>query len=320
MIDGDAKPAKPDADRLERSIYWIVFGVSAGCLLLGVLLYIGYGSLPDHGATARRFFFQVAYLFATELGIAGLVALVIIITIERFTRSKHQLAADRLIDRIKRNLFDAIFKRHIPAEVFEEVERCLLTNNIVRRNYSVNYSIRSIPDEEVNKGAISKADADSHLFCTVSCRYELHNITDGITKAPIELHLELPIDEALRKFVEIEELRIDNSITQINKKPDTASHRGSMNEVTISANGSVKVSIRGKTVKRKTDMEVWASRLPSDGMKLQVVAPPTIRVNAVANHSSSLTYEVLDNGQTHVWELERGIFPFQSIIFWWNAK
>ena len=315
--DGDVpKSIERDLERsLERSVYMIVGVLAMVSLSGGIILQKISAGAPE------SLWVDIASSFMKELGIAGIVALLIIATIEQFTRSKHQKAADSLMDRIKTNLFYAIYHRHIPTEVFEEVERCLLTKNIIRRNYSVSYSLSIIPPALVAEGKISQQDADGHLFATVSSRYELHNISDGSAKAPIEMYLELPIDENLRSYVEIMEVKIDNSVTQIEpfEYVKSAADSGFKKETTISPHGSVKISLKARTIKRKTDMEVWASRLPSDGLKLQVVAPEFIEVKAKANHSSQLTFEQLD-AQTRVWELESGIFPFQSVIFWWRAN
>lgn len=306
-------PTLPDPDKkLEKSIYLIVGISSAACILGGLLL----NKLWAHD---EEFYKHIISLFVAELGVAGFVALLIISTIERFTRSKHEKAANNLIDRIKSDLFYAIYKRHIPADVFAEVQRCLFNKSIYRKRYMVNYALSFIPQD----AEIAEKDRSNHLLCSIGSRYELHNISDIPENAVVEMYLEQPIDENMRKFLQIEELKIDGytftSDEILSLIKSTSDHLILRKETTIPAGGKIQVCVKGRTIKRKTDMEVWGSRLPSDGIMLQITAPENIKVHATANHSSSLEYENMDGGLTHIWTLNRGIFPFQSIIFWWKA-
>ncbi len=66
--------------------------------------------------------------FFKELGVAGVIALILVFTIEKFTRQRHEKAANTLVEKINNNLFHAIYKRYIPEEVFSEVEKSLLKN------------------------------------------------------------------------------------------------------------------------------------------------------------------------------------------------
>lgn len=88
--------------------------------------------------------------------------------------------------------------------------------------------------------------------------------------------------------------------------------------VSIPPAGQIKVSMRSHTVKRKLDMEVWSSRVPSEGLTLRVRAPADIPIHATANHSEALQKNRTDATST-IWKLDHGIFPFQSVIFWWKA-
>ncbi|MDP1634267.1 MAG: hypothetical protein Q8L69_06255, partial [Gallionellaceae bacterium] len=65
--------------------------------------------------------------------------------------------------------------------------------------------------------------------------------------------------------------------------------------------------------------EIWTSRLPSDGFKLTVSMPgKDIKVFAKALHFEKIV-PILSNDVTKSWELKHGIFPFQSVIFWWHS-
>lgn len=87
----------------------------------------------------------------------------------------------------------------------------------------------------------------------------------------------------------------------------------------IPPNGSIEVSSSSYLFKQKTDSEIWASRIPSNGFKLTVSMPSKdIKVLAQAHHSEKLV-PILSYEVTKSWELKHGMFPFQSVIFWWHS-
>ena len=64
-------------------------------------------------------------------------------------------------------------------------------------------------------------------------------------------------------------------------------------------------------------MEVWSTRIPSDGLTLSVRHPTNLQVDATANHSQKLD-PLLSQPNIHKWKLDHGMFPFQSVVFWWK--
>lgn len=80
------------------------------------------------------------------------------------------------------------------------------------------------------------------------------------------------------------------------------------------------MSTEATLIKQKLDQEIWASRIPSDGIKLTVSIPSKdLVVYANALHSEPLL-PIINNDATKSWELNHGIFPFQSVVFWWCGK
>jgi hypothetical protein len=86
-----------------RLVYFVVFAVSVISMLVSHKFLPGY---PDVAT------------FTKELGFAGIIALIIIFTVERHTRSSHQKAANALIRDINKDLFHAIYNRSHESGVF----------------------------------------------------------------------------------------------------------------------------------------------------------------------------------------------------------
>lgn len=287
-------------------------------LVLGISLIL-YGHESPEGMTAEKFL----KLIAKDAGLALTIATILVFTVENITRERHEKAAELTVSLINENLFKAIYQRYIPATVFSEVEKCLLTSDVLRTKYEIDYSLEYINDEKARELAITQQDQDSHMLCDVFTTFTLKNITDKPIKQPITVQLELPIDDNLKPLVGIDTVSIgdkplNESIIKGNTET-TDTHSVFSDEVSIPPDGAVKVTMNCHSVKRKTDMEVWASRLPSEGLTLRVSAPKDVQVHATANHSQKLTEDSSNQGRS-IWTIDHGIFPYQSIIFWWKAN
>lgn len=254
----------------------------------------------------------IFFYLAKEVGFALIVAIFLVFTIEKFTREHHQAAADELMEKTHKNLFHAIYKRYIPERVFEEVEKSLMESDVVRSRHELDYTIEA------------RADRPDLVTCTAQTSYELSSVVDAPVTHKIVVRLELPIEEHFHQECSIDELRIGNAVLNAHILARyivrDAEHCTLSYPMEMTPRGVYQISTRSRLVKKTTDMEVWASRIPSDGLKLTVSTPSkSLEVCASANHSQKLE-ERLNNGVTKKWDLPFGIFPYQSIIFWWKPR
>lgn len=277
------------------------------------LFFVSLGLLTFSHYLDKNLFW---HLLTLELGIAGIVAFILIFTIERLTKEERENATKKQIQSITKNLFHAIYGRYIPDSVFSEVERSLFSCDVVRTNYQINYAISAVsqipefPTEE----------AKEHLMCSITSRYDLKNITDKEIKYDIRSFIELPIDKELWQFVKFSEISIDGTSCDISTE-NTDSHIVLTQMARIGPKSKISVITKCVTIKRKTDSEVWASIIPSDGIKMTVSSPPHIEVKASENHSTALNYSLINESNiitTEEWSINTGVFPHQSIIFWWK--
>ena len=157
----------------DGAVYGVVFLLSLVCLLLSVIFQSDW---------------PVVAPFLKEMGFAGIISLIVIFTVERFSRKRHEIAADALVEKINHNLFHAIYNRYIPDAVFVEVEKCLMNSRVFRTGHELNYTIDNF--EENPQGV----DCTKHVKCLAQSRYTLHNVTGGEIEHPITLTLERPIE------------------------------------------------------------------------------------------------------------------------------
>lgn len=251
-----------------------------------------------------------------ELGTAGIVSLVIIFTIERFTRTKTQKAADRLLERINADLFYAIYKRYIPNDVFVEVERALLHASVFRTDHEIYYTIENIDEP------LDRVDISQYVRCRAQSRSRLKNVTGGPILHNVVLTLERPLDDALVKHCRIVSVKVGDvflASAEVEKHTTATDTQIVFRyPVQIDAGKVLDVATDSLLLKGRTDQEIWASRVPSSGTSLTVSIPGRdLKVMANALHSEQLQ-PVLNTDVTKKWELKHGMFPYQSVVFWWK--
>lgn len=259
---------------------------------------------------------SVAKTLFHELGFAGVVSVILIFTIEKFSRERHKLAAEALLERINQDLFRAIYKRYIPEAVFEEVEKCVMMGSVYRESHELDYTIDTFA-----------ADVDPELKassyqCTAQTSYKLRNLLDQDARHMVTVLLERPLDTRHDAWCTVNEVCINGVPLSPNLLAKgmtrTDQHVIFRHEIEIPAGAKVDIRTRSVLIKKKTDAEIWCSRLPSDGLTLTVSTPTKdLKVQASANHAEALQQK-LDNPVTRKWVLDFGIFPYQSIIFFWQ--
>ena len=275
----------------------------AYCLmfLVGVLLLIIAYNVTKDG---------FLYFLFKEVGFALIVAVFLVGTIERFSRERHEAAAKESVLEINRNLFYAIFKRYIPEKVFEEVEKSVMESNVFRTKHELDYTIQDFGDDLVT--------------CLAQTSYDLTSVVDAPIDHEIVVGLELPIDSKYILKCYIEQLTIGSSVMNADQLAPyiTRNHEHCTLrfKTRIEGRATINVTTKSHLIKKATDVELWASRIPSDGLKLTVSTPTgKLDVCASANHSEALDVKI-NNEVTKKWDLPHGIFPFQSIMFWWKPK
>jgi len=263
----------------------------------------------------------------SELGIAFFVALILIYTFEKNSRELDREETEKKVAKISENLFNAIYGRYIPDVVFSEVERSLFSTDIVRVNYSIDYMLVKIDNENNENNKISEKDEKSHFFCEINSAYILKNITDKEIRHTVVSKIEMPIDKELKNNVCFESFTLDgDELTKSDfgsciSTTEDENHMVFKKEVIIGPRSKVDIKMGLRTIRRKTDQEVWSSRLPSNGMTIRVHCPPSVNVQANGNHSTELKYRKISNNslaKIQEWSIDGGIFPYQSIIFWWQ--
>lgn len=275
---------------------------------------------------------SIWFILLKEVGIAILIAVVLIMTIEKFSHKKKEIDLEEeteknrleliekenqnkiFLENCTTNVLQSVYKRYIPESTFVEVERCLLRGHCSRTDYLIDYTIRDFNQEDVDK--YNNNGSGEHFIVDVYSSYTLINMLDEEVKTDVFFGLEVPNEKEYSEITEITSFKVRKA-EEITEAVKVSSHGEChfKSNVTLSPLEQVTIEMRGTTIKRKIDSEVWASRLPSDGIRVIVRAPENLEIHCKANNS-----HMMKKVSTNFWELNHGIFPHQSIVLWWNGK
>lgn len=294
-----------DGEVIKARLVYIVVACLAALSILGSLFVFPAAEYPIFSP------------FLRDLGMAGFIALIIIFTIEKFTRERNNAAADRLIEKINGNLFRAIYRRYVPDEVFVEVEESLMFSSVFRTGHEVYYSIQVVDEP------IDGIDCTKYVQCEARSNYMIKNLSDGPIHHDVVMTIERPLEEKLVNRCKILSVKIgkDNlSSDQILAATTlTDSQKVFRHAITLEKNEKIAIATSAALLKQKTDSEIWASRIPSDGITITVSVPGRdLAVNAHALHRQELE-PIMNTPVLKKWALRYGMFPYQSVVFWWKA-
>lgn len=291
-----------------QNLPYIIFG------LVGIILILGGRLLPADWELARY--------FSESLGGTLVIATVIIFTVELSQRERQMKASQEITEKISRDVFQAIYHRYIPDSVFKEVEDCLLHSTVYREDYRIECQL-----DEVSKAIpATHLPEDSRKYFVLSAhnRYKVKNNSKKKITHEVKTYVELPIDARWHDHVCIRGMRIngheieDETLRACSKKAEDGAVLCFTYPVQIAGGDEIHVSITYQTIKQKIDMEVWSTQQPTSKLTLQVSAPDGTTVHATANHSKGLEFIRDTLPGSREWSLPHGIFPHQSVIFWWH--
>ncbi|KTG23615.1 hypothetical protein AWR38_06195 [Idiomarina sp. WRN-38] len=260
--------------------------------------------------------------FLGDLGASFIIGVVLVYTLELFTRKRQLQENQKFIDEVNKNVLASVYKRIIPESSFKEVEDTLLNARVERTNYEISLVLKEFPSELADDG-IEQVNIDEHFLVHMHSSYTIRNLSSFRREHPVLFGVEVPVEKALEKFVQIDSFNIDGEeyVDDSDGEDPGKANLEKATTVTLEPYSSISVKMQGTTVKRKIDSEVWASIVPSDGVVVRIEAPNDIELNCRANHSKEIVFcEGHEQKQERVWKLEHGILPYQSIVAWWNGS
>lgn len=279
--------------KFESLVYALLGSAAIICLLLSNVL---------------RFYAQDWFTsLLHELGFAAIVALILTFTIERFSRERHAAEVKELTAGINRDLFHAVYGRHLPPGVFTEVERLLLAQRAHRSKLHVEYEFFDRPGR-------------STFVCKLRVSYELFNPSSEPVRCSVGMFVESPSDGRDTELCQVTDVTLGKQkLARVEIDGVTTKGRFAVvfdKDVELGAGERLEVDIHGQLVKNVIDTELWTSQMPCDGLRLTVRMPPGMNFEARSIHSQPLR-ELHSEQTMKVWRIDGGLIPQQGIAFWW---
>lgn len=292
------------------TIFHKIWQIGLGLVVVSIIsLFALFGFKDAFG----EFFHATLVSIVQSLLVAG----VMMIIIETISKKAQQISSEELIKKINKNLFFAVYRRQLDTGLVEEIEKSIFESKVFRMGHELTYTINP-----VNRDLDISMDGINHVVCEINSTYSLKNITQEKIVHPIRMDIELPIDSKWNDHCQCVSIKVDG--VEVKGKAEeriSGAQKIVTYNIEIAAGAEVSISTGATQIKRATDSEIWASRIPSNGMRLTLVTPRgDIETFAHANHRSDIKCLSEDSGSSKVWKLDQFILPHQSLVFWWKSK
>lgn len=280
-----------------------------------------------------EFLGEYASHLARELGFAGMVAVILIISLEQFSKARHSREVQKQIEGINRDLFFSLFKKKFTEPIIGELQNILFYTKLCRSELELNYELTKIPNPQI---ATHDQIGKEVVKCQFTSTYVLENVTADSIEHELCTYIELPMVQELHSLCEISSVKVQHTLTapvsngdervkspikvaaptEINPKPlISLEHK---TKVALGPYQKIRVRVRAQYIKNMYDTELWCTLVPTDGCRLNVSVPQgNLKVLATAHNSNP--FEPIDSNATlNTWKLNSGMLPHQSVSFWWQ--
>jgi len=306
-----------------KRILYYVFLVGGSLVLIAAGFVIEH--LSDNSAAAtEKFWAHFASFFITELGIAGLIAWLLSVTIEKLSRQEFARLAARHQDLIKENVFHYVYGQSLPDKVVGEIESQLLRCCFVKHNMSVKHTITHyLPDNRL-------------VILTTQIEYEVENIsrtaqvfncgvlTDDVPEASLKGEAKI-LGVRFQVGGNDADVIDGSTIADHCSNSSVGGHIHFQKRYTIPGKAKARFSTLIRCIKRLTnDSDVFLSNDPVCGFSIVIDADVELGLEFTAHsfHPEEFSEGIghsPQNGHYH-WQLERPILRSQGGFVSWTQK
>ncbi|MBC8030665.1 MAG: hypothetical protein H7Z16_11185 [Pyrinomonadaceae bacterium] len=259
----------------------------------------------------------------TEIGVAGVVAIILAMTIEYVARKRDERRFREEKEAIKNDVFEHVLGYRLPKGTFAELDNQILRASFIRRDFRCSYTLVPI-----------KVGTTKFMKIEATWTYEIVNRTPErqpylfrtmVEKAPVE---EL---DPLVKFtcVNVKGCQVPLTLDSADACKEEAKDNIRPNHWVIEKQISIVGATHASVVVSFEAVRVFEGgvsfllhSLQTEGFSLKVTAPPEVEVSA-----SPFLPESLGEGAEHQlsrnryhWVLNNPILPYQGVYVTWKSK
>jgi hypothetical protein len=332
-------------DQRKSVMGWVSFTIWNLVILggLAVALFFVQQKLPSliNISAPKQLWILVLTDLPREAGTACLVALFLSFSVEYFNQRHHSAQAEfvrreldeqraKLREQMNQDLLYAIYKRRVPAEIFEQVETQLLRADFVRREHRITLTFHR-----------KKTDSGERVKIIIQHDYKVLNITD----TPRDFAVGATIQTDPRNASALSQEFRFRSLSATSYRADGSQHGDSIRlnaeaiakcvegntqnmaqtfrrPVSIVPEGYLSASVCYEGVHPLDGADVVSCMLPADRLTVTTFVPNDdfdVVVTSMHPTDAALT-EGDGDFSKKTWEISRAIFPGQGISYQWYPR
>jgi hypothetical protein len=284
------------------------------CVLAGA----GLGKMgPNYFVPAR----EMAATVVGELGFALLIAYFISTGVESIAREQHNKNVLKQIKRIKRDVFEAIYKKDHDPKLIDFID-----SNIFRHPfYRTNFSLRIRITYADNHNYYAVPGPEDPVYVYVTSRHSVKNVSTVDHEYPIHVFVEKPYRQDLKQGVGLRSLIINNvPLTDAELRDALVEETDDFlrYERIIQIGKKETASIQSDLccVKFARDEMPWRSHDTCNGLYLSVEHPPGLKPDAFPIHRNTKVRPQHNAGAQLELSIEEPLFPHNGVTVWWAPQ
>jgi hypothetical protein len=300
----------------------VIYGILA--LLSIALLLVGFWLHPiSHDQSDQNLVSALGEHFAIELGIAGIVALVLALTIESLSHREFRKLAQSERNAIKKDVFHYVYGHSIPEEIVTEIEVQVLQSLFVKRNQSITHLIeRYEPNPK-------------YVLLTTHVTYDLYNLTDKTQTYHLMTFSEAAPEPDLQDQAKYLRIRVDDceksfemDVDQLVASQDRNKIGGHLvieQDIRILPDKPSRFALSMQTLKSLHDgYDIFLCSDPTCGfdIKVHVSHNLDLEVSAHSFHPENLKVAMEHSPpmQRYHWSMKRPLLMNQGAYVHWRPK
>lgn len=269
---------------------------------------------------------ELLVLYLKELGIAFLVAGIIIGVVEQRVIKHDSERADRLRRQVAHDAIFSIYGLRHRTDFINAAVETNLQAPVVRENLKMHYEVRPPTKEEAELVLPGAADEALQRFVVMEMElsYAFKNVASKEIPLTIPYTVPLRQGSGARKLTRVTWARIGGRNLSDDEIADASEARAEELvyhwERTLAPGELIEVNITAQCLKERSDAEVWGCLFPTMGdVNLRLKVPEGLHFG-VRDHSNASLAEMPGppNPTAKTWTMSGPLLTHNSIIFWWR--
>lgn len=264
-----------------------------------------------------------------EIGVAVVVAAIIVGSIERRAQEVEHASAEKLRQEVANDAVFAIFSVQHTREFVRAAVETNLGAQIVRENAHLDYSLRPLTKPEARTIWPNRIDEALQRFviCQMVSNYTLRNVSASGQTVRLRFDVDVRQGEGARSLSGARHICIDGEALsdedirkgQVPTGPDEDLRYEW--ERWVEPGEEVKILIAVCCLKEHSDNDVWESFFPTMGemtFSLSVLPSMVFGVRPLSN--SEIKHEPTVPSKTaKTWRMQGPLLRHDSLVFWWRT-